>query len=185
MVSGCEVRDLEPLGIAVGADVRRLVRAEYVHGGLAAVQLPRAPLRTPVQVRLHGTIDEWPVYILEEIAKWYAVASEGIYGTRPWRIFGEGDSKVIIDGFKEVAVPWNSSDYRFTSKGKDVYAFMMRAPESRVAVIKSFTPDEKVSAVKLLGGDELPFSQSFGVLTVKLPEKLPTEYTNCLKITLE
>lgn len=132
-----------------------------------------------------GTIDDWAVYILEEIAKWYAIASEGIYGTRPWRIFGEGDSKVIIDGFKEVAVPWNSSDYRFTSKGKDVYAFMMRAPESRVAVIKSFTPDEKVSAVKLLGGDALPFSQSFGVLTVKLPEKLPTEYTNCLKITLE
>lgn len=62
---------------------------------------------------------------------------------------------------------------------------MMRFPESRVAVIKSFTPDEKVSAVKLLGGDTLPFSQSFGVLTVKLPEKLPTKYTNCLKITLE
>lgn len=185
MVPGREVRDLEPLGTAVGADVRRLVRAEYVHGGLAAVQLSCAPLRTSVEVRLHGTIDEWAVYILEEIAKWYAVASEGIYGTRPWRIFGEGDSKVVIDGFKEVAVPWNSSDYRFTSRCKDVYAFMMRAPESRVAVIKSFTPDEKVSAVRLLGGDALPFSQSFGVLTVKLPEKLPTEYTNCLKITLE
>ncbi len=60
---------------------------------------------------------------------------------------------------------------------------MMRAPENRVAVIKSLTESEKVTSVSLLGGDALPFEQSFGVLTVKLPEKLPTEYTNCLKIT--
>lgn len=131
-----------------------------------------------------GSIDEWAVYILEEIAKWYAVCAEGIYGTRPWRVFGEGDAKVIIDGYRESQVNWNSSDYRFTSKGDNVYAFMMHTPESRIAIIKSFTEADKVKEVSLLGGDKLPFQQSFGVLTVKLPEKMPTEYTNCLKITL-
>lgn len=131
-----------------------------------------------------GSIDEWAVYILEEIAKWYAVAAEGIYGTRPWRVSGEGDSKVVIDGFRESAVEWNASDYRFTSKGNNVYAFMMRVPEAHVSVIKSFTEAEHVKAVKLLGGEELPFTQSFGVLTVKLPDTMPTEYANCLKITL-
>ena len=130
-----------------------------------------------------GSIDEWAIYTLEEIAKWNKVASEGIYGTRPFRVFGEGDSRVLIDGFKENAVEWNSSDYRFTTKGNNLYAFMMRAPESRVAVIKSLTENEQVKDVQLLGGDRLPFRQSFGVLTVRLPEKLPTEYTNCLKIT--
>ncbi|MHB1151357.1 MAG: alpha-L-fucosidase C-terminal domain-containing protein [Eubacteriales bacterium] len=81
-------------------------------------------------------------------------------------------------------MPWNSSDFRFTSKGKNVYAFMMRTPENNAAVIKSFREDEKVTEVILLGYGQVPFSQNFGILTVKLPNRMPTEYSNCLKITL-
>lgn len=131
-----------------------------------------------------GSIDQWQVYILKELGKWFDACSEGIYCTRPWRVFGEGDTRVVINGFQESRTEWNSSDYRFTSKGNNVYAFMMKAPESGVAVIKSFTEAEKVKEVSILGGEKLPFEQSFGVLTVKLPEKMSTEYTNCLKITL-
>ncbi len=133
--------------------------------------------------RPDGTIDEWERWTLEEIGTWFDVAAEGVYGTRPWRVYGEGDAKVVINGFQESQVAWGSSDYRFTCKGKDVYAFMMHAPENRRAVVKSFTED-RVEKVTLLGYGEVPFAQSFGVLTVFLPENLPTEYTNCLKITL-
>jgi len=59
----------------------------------------------------------------------------------------------------------------------------MRPPENRVVVIKILLPDEKVKSVRLFGGTELGFAQNFGVLTVQLPEKLPTTYTNCLEIT--
>jgi len=38
--------------------------------------------------------------------------------------------------------------------------------------------------VRLLGGGPVPFAQSYGVLTVKLPDALPTEYTNCLVLEL-
>ena len=61
---------------------------------------------------------------------------------------------------------------------------MMKAPENGVAVIKSLTPEEKVASVELLGVGPVEFVQSFGVLTVRLPEKLPTQYTNCLAIRL-
>lgn len=131
-----------------------------------------------------GSIDEWAENILEELAKWFAVCSEGVYGTRPWRIGSEGDSKVVIKSFAEDAVPWNSSDFRFTAKGNDIYAFMMRCPENKVSVIKSFTHSEKVTAVSLLGYGKVPFAQNFGILTVKLPDIMPTEYTNCIKFTL-
>lgn len=131
-----------------------------------------------------GTIDEWERWTLEEIGSWFDVAAEGVYGTRPWRTYGEGESRVIIDGFRESQVEWCSSDYRFTCKDKDVYAFMMCAPENRRAVVKSFTEDH-VEKVELLGYGEVPFAQNFGILTVSLPETLPTKYTNCLKITLE
>ena len=134
--------------------------------------------------RPDGSIDDEAVWILEELAKWFAVCSEGVYGTRPWRISSEGDTRTVIRGFTEEAADWTSSDYRFTKKGNTLYAFMMRAPENRTAVVKSLLPEERVVSVRLLGEGSVPFAQNFGTLTVKLPEKMPTEYTNCLAIEL-
>lgn len=134
--------------------------------------------------RPDGSIDEEARFILEEMADWYSLCGEAVYGTRPWRVFGEGDTRVRIDGFCEDKTEWNSSDFRFTKKGNTLYAFLMQAPETRVAVLKSLTPGETVKSVRLLGTGAVEFAQHFGVLTVKLPEKLPTVYTNCLAIEL-
>ena len=133
--------------------------------------------------RPDGTIDEWERWTLEEIGTWFDMAAEGVYGSRPWRVYGEGESSVVINGFQESEVAWRASDYRFTCKGKDVYAFMMHAPDDRRAVLRSFAED-KVEKVTLLGYGEVPFVQSYGVLTVVLPQNLPTAYINCLKVTL-
>lgn len=135
--------------------------------------------------RPDGSIDREARFILEELAGWFSVCSEAVYGTRPWRVFGEGDTRVTIDGFKEEKTEWNSSDFRFTKKGKVLYAFVMKVPDNRAVVIKSLTQREKVKSVRLLGTGEVPYAQNFGVLTVKLPEQLPTPYTNCLAIELE
>ncbi|MDR2617898.1 MAG: alpha-L-fucosidase [Treponema sp.] len=134
--------------------------------------------------RPDGTIDEEIQYTLKEMASWVPVCGEGIYGTRPWRISGEGYSSVLIEGFREEKVSWTETDFRFTSKGNTVYAFIMKAVENGTAVIRSFKPDDKVRSVRLLGSGPVPYSQNFGVLTVKLPEKLPTAYTNCLAVEL-
>ena len=134
--------------------------------------------------RPDGSIDDEARYILTELASWIPLCGEGIYGTRPWRTSGEGYTTVLIEGFREEAVPWSETDIRFTSSGKKVYAFIMKTPANRAVVIRSFSPEEKIVSVKLLGAGQVPFSQNFGVLTVKLPEKLPTVYTNCLAIEL-
>lgn len=134
--------------------------------------------------RPDGSIDDEARFVLEEMAGWYSICGEGVYGTRPWRVFGEGDTRVRIEGFREDKTEWNSSDFRFTRKGNTLYAFLMKAPESRVAVLKSLTPEETVKSVRLLGTGAVEFAQNFGILTVKLPEKLPTMYTNCLAIEL-
>lgn len=132
-----------------------------------------------------GTIDDECKYILKELAKWIKVCHEGVYGTRPFRVAGEGPSKVIIEGFREDAVEWTSSDFRFTTKGNMLYAFQMRWPEDNRAVIKSLSPAEKVKSVRLLGVGNVPFEQPYGVLVVYLPDKKPTDYVNCLAIELE
>jgi alpha-L-fucosidase len=131
-----------------------------------------------------GTVDEETSCLLDEMAAWFPVCGEGIHGSRPWRVYGEGPSGVVIDGFREEEVRWTETDWRFTCKGSTVYAFMMKAPDNRVAVIRSFTEKEKAVEVRLPGEGPLPFSQNYGVLTVKLPEKLPTGYTNCLAVKL-
>lgn len=131
-----------------------------------------------------GTLDDECLYILKELAKWNKVCADGIYGTRPFRIFGEGPARVAISGFKEEETPWTSSDFRFTRKGNTLYAFQMRWPEDNRAVIKSLTPADKVKSVQLLGAGEVPFEQPFGILVVDLPPDRPTEYVNCLAIEL-
>ncbi|MCC7492990.1 MAG: alpha-L-fucosidase [Fimbriimonadaceae bacterium] len=134
--------------------------------------------------RPDGGIDDESVYLLQELAAWTAVAGEGIYGTRPWRTCGEGDTQAVIEGFKEEKTAWNSSDYRFTQRGQTLYAFQFVAPANRVAVIKSLTAADQVQHVRLLGGGPCAFQQSFGVLTVQLPPELPTKYANVLAIEL-
>jgi len=131
-----------------------------------------------------GSLDDETLYILKELASWTSCCGEGLYETRPWREFGEGFSKVHIEGFTEEAVAWTDTDFRFTSKGNTVYAFIMKAPENRTVVIRSFKPEEKITSVKLLGSGEVSFSQNYGVVTAKLPEELPTAYTNCLALKL-
>ena len=134
--------------------------------------------------RPDGTIDDEAVYILREMAKWNEICAEGVYGTRPWRVFSEGDTRVLIDGFTENKTEWNASDYRFTQKDGTLYAFLMAVPENRVAVIRSLTEADTVRRVRLLGVGEVPFTRAYGLLTVRLPEKMPTPYSNCLAIEM-
>ena len=132
--------------------------------------------------RPDGTIDDQAKYILDEIGAWFAVNSEAVYGTRPWKIAAEGASRVDPEGFREPEVKWMPGDYRFTAKNNNVYAFIMAAPSDNEAVIRSF--DERVKEVSLLGFGKCDFAQPFGSLVVKLPEKLPSRFVNCLKVTL-
>jgi len=130
-----------------------------------------------------GTIDEETRFLLKELAQWFEICGKAVYATRPYRVPGEGESRVIMEGFTEVAVEWQSSDFRFVTKDNNIYAFIMKPPENGVALIKSLK--EKVKSVRLLGAGELAFEQTLGALAVKLPEDLPTKYTNCLEIERE
>ncbi len=130
-----------------------------------------------------GTIDDEAMWILKELEHWFAVNGEAVYGTRPWRVSGEGSSMVKIDGFTEEQVPWQQDDFRFVQKEGRLYAFMMCTQMGKTAVIKSLAEAEHVSAVRMLGAGELSFAQFSGVLVVNLPDQLPMSYANALEIS--
>ena len=131
--------------------------------------------------RPDGTIDEDAEFILERLAGWFAVNSEAVYGTRPWRTFGEGDTRVKIDGFTEEKTDWNISDFRFVQKDGAVYAFSLGAKGGETLALRSFA-EQEIHSVELLGCGAVPFRKEFGLLTVSLPEKLPSMCANTLKI---
>ena len=131
--------------------------------------------------RPDGTIDEYADYILDQIGQWFAINSEAVYATRPWRVFGEGETRVKIEGFREDKTDWNRSDFRFTQKDGAVYAFMMGAKGGETVTLRSFAEDE-IYSVELLGYGPVPFAKEFGVLVVSLPENLPSICANTLKI---
>jgi alpha-L-fucosidase len=129
-----------------------------------------------------GTIDLECSQLLDDLGAWTKVCGEGIYGTRPFRVSGEGPSTVVIKGFTEDRVSWTSSDYRFTRRDDTVYAFQLAWPDDRRAVIRSLAGHETVTGVRLLGHGPVPFEQVEGILVVRLPDAPPVDAANCLAL---
>jgi alpha-L-fucosidase len=137
-----------------------------------------------------GEPDAQELKIVDEITKWMAVNSEGIYATRPWKTYGEGaatvasgaDSKFNESKRKDMT----ASDIRFTTKGPTIYAFVMGWPEGEAVVrglgLKSEYQPGKVTNVELLGHGKVAFRQEDGALRVTMPQQKPSEYAVALKV---
>ncbi|MDN5286360.1 MAG: alpha-L-fucosidase [Mucilaginibacter sp.] len=144
-----------------------------------------------IPVRGDGTIDSEERAIVENIGAWMQVNGEAIYGTRPWKVFGEGPAiesaaPISAQGFNEgKGKPFGAEDIRFTLKGKTLYATMLGWPAGNEALIKKLATGDrtgKVSQVSLLGNDKLSFQQTAEGLKVKLPEQAPGKDAFVLKI---
>jgi len=130
-----------------------------------------------------GDLEPDVMNILNEIAAWTPANGEAIYGTRPWKIYGEGPTtrqkqeKGHFGGVKDVR-PYESADIRFTTKGENLYAFCMGVPAGDVKIVSlgknSKISDKKVASVKMLGCKEkLSWKQENEALVIAKPAKLP------------
>lgn len=147
-----------------------------------------------VPVRGDGTIDEKERKIVEEIGNWMRVNGESIYGTRPWKVFGEGPAQegaapLTAQGFNEGKnKPMGAQDIRYAAKGNTLYATFMGWPESGNVLLKSLTAKNTfngsgVSKVSLLGGpDSLQFRSTDDGLSVQLPGNPGASVAYVLKI---
>ncbi len=136
--------------------------------------------------RPDGTLDDDELKILDAMAAWMSVNGEAIYGTRPWKIFGEGPSKAQKGGhFNEGKLKYTASDIRFTTKGGALYAIALGSPDDNQIVIRSLaTSAGKITDVSLLGHfGKLDWQQTGDGLVVKMPAQKPCDLAFAFKIT--
>jgi alpha-L-fucosidase len=153
-------------------------------------------LMLSVPLRGDGTLDEDEVGIVDGIGVWMAANGEGIYGTRPWKVYGEGPSVVEkaeagrFGGARDVrSKSYTAEDVRFTMKGDTGYAFVMAWPENGKVTLKSLAqggahyPNE-IARVELLGhSGPLTFNRDTAGLVVNFPDQKSNQYAYALKIT--
>ncbi len=136
-------------------------------------------------------LDTDEIAILDALTGWIKPNGEGIYATRPWKVFGEGTHLTTVHQNGNEAAPLDSTDIRFTQskKGDIVYAFVMGWPVGDL-VIKSLgtgaaTSPGKVIGVEMLGGSGKPtWSQTGDALVIQKPATPPCDFAVGIKVHL-
>lgn len=113
-----------------------------------------------------GSIPDGDREILEGIGRWMEVNGEGIYGSRPWKAWGEGPVKEQGGQFTDrEEIAYTGEDIRFTAKGDCIYAFFLHYPKDGNALIRTLAEAEYpdcavfhglVREVRVLGAKEQP-----------------------------
>ena len=139
-----------------------------------------------IALRGDGTIPEKQAAYLTAFGDFLRINGEGIYGTRPWKTFGEGPLKVKDGRQGENHRDFSQQDIRFTTKDGVLYAFVL-APPTEDIVIKTLATggllDGEIVDVTLMGSDEkIKWTRSADALTIQLPETLPGQIVNGFRI---
>lgn len=167
---------------------RSYVPAKAVIQRLVDVVSKNGTLLLSIPQRGDGSIDSEERAILHDMATWMAVNAEAIHSTRPWRVSGEGPTRIAEGMFGESEVgPFGAEDVRFTVRGDVLYAIPMDWPGAgRALSIRSLgraaLQGRRVEAVELVGGGPVAFDQGEDVLSVILPENRPVAWAPALRV---
>lgn len=139
-----------------------------------------------IPIRADGTLDETATGTLEDLGSWFAVNGEGIYGTRPWYLYGEGKTEMP---HKTIDSPFTFKDIRYTTKGEYLYAFVLDWPGKRTVEMAFLAPGNHqigtIRSVTLLGHDgPIRWEHHPDGLRVWFPKEKPCDFAYGLKIHL-
>lgn len=139
--------------------------------------------------RADGTIPQEAQEILLAIGDWLKINGQAIYGTRPWKIFGEGPTGVVEGHLSEKKnKPFTAEDIRYTQDGKYLYATVLDWPASDKLTIKSLNSEmavctKGIASIKLLStGTKLKWTRDSKGLHITLPDEKPGDYAHVFKI---
>jgi alpha-L-fucosidase len=143
-----------------------------------------------------GDLEQDVLDIVEGIGKWTAANGEGLYGSRPWKVYGEGPStlkenqkKGRFGGLSDSG-GYQPSDIRYTTKNNNVYAFVMATPETDIRMSSlgksAGLTSKAIASVSMLGSKEnLKWIQQDDALVITKPANLPTWKVHGFKIVFK
>jgi alpha-L-fucosidase len=163
--------------------------ADSIVGDLVDIVSKNGALLLNIGPRPDGTIPEPDEAVLRGIGRWLGRNGDAIYGTRPWKVFGEGPTEVVEGPFADTKrKAFTTEDIRFTAKGETLYAIALAWPKTGRIVIHSLArpggrEDRAVARVELLGDDQrIAWEQTGDGLVVTLPVARPGEPALALRI---
>jgi alpha-L-fucosidase len=171
----------------VGTVVKMLINVVSKNGNLM--------LNIPV--RGDGTIDDDEIAFLKKLASWMKINGEGIFSTRPWKVYGEGPARASSGMFNEGKIKYGAEDIRFTQTkdGQTLYAFFLGWPKDGKLTIHALHDksgadplilDKPIGSLSLLGSKEkIQWKRDKDGLHVTLPATPPGEDAFALKLELE
>ena len=139
-----------------------------------------------------GTIPAREAEMLREIGAWLKVNGEAIYGSRPWKIYGEGPTETVEGHLSEQRNKrMGPEDIRFTTQGGALYATALGLAEQEWTIESLRAGSEHleghaVSAVRLLGYEgDLDWSQREDALVIRSPGEDAGKHAFVFEVTLD
>ena len=172
-------------GYAVGNTFKN---AQYVITNLIDIVSKNGNLLLNIGPRPDGTITDEETQTLLGTGKWLDVNGDAIYGTRPWKIFGEGPTESASGSFADQKKPFTAQDIRFTIKGDVLYAIAMGQPAASTTIknLGSKAANGIIESVELIGSNEkISWVQQAEVLMIKPSKTYPSENAVVYKISFK
>jgi alpha-L-fucosidase len=152
--------------------------SQYVITNLVDIVSKNGNLLLNIGPRSDGTITQDETQVLLSTGKWLDINGEAIYGTRPWKIVGEGPTKSASGAFADQTIPFNAKDIRFTTHNDTLYAITLGLPSEKT-VIRSLgiaAGNRVPSDIQLLGsGEKVKWAIRKQGLEIEPSAKYPAE----------
>ena len=133
-----------------------------------------------------GTITDQETQVLLGTGKWLAINGEAIYGTRPWKIYGEGPTKSASGSFADQKDPFTAHDVRFTAKGDTLFVTALGLPSDQLSIkmLSLKSGNGKIAGISILGSSQkISWKQSSDELIIKPSVNYPSEYAVSYAVT--
>jgi alpha-L-fucosidase len=165
---------------------------EFILGMLVDIVSKNGALLLNIGPDKDGVIPRQAQEILLAMGKWLSAEGDSIYGTRPWKVYGEGPTKTAAGAFKDTDTkPYTASDIRFTTKNGSLYAIALATPADGTIHIKSLAKRAKYAPATITNvsrpgsGGKVTFEQTGSGLTIHSDAGAASQYPLAFQINFK